>query len=106
MIAAGKLRHRLSIQEPAKTRAGDGTVSESWLTLAVVWASVAPIRGRELIEAQRFESQVTHRVRMRYYAGLTAQHRLLFGTRVLNIESVLNKEERNVEMELMCREVA
>tara|TARA_R100001530_G_scaffold128671_1_gene98520 strand:- start:338 stop:982 length:645 start_codon:yes stop_codon:yes gene_type:complete len=37
--------------------------------------------------------------------GLTQENRLLYGTQVLQIESVLNWQERNVFLELLCKEV-
>ena len=34
---------------------------------------------------------------MRYFAGLTASHRILFGTRVFQINALQNLEERGIE---------
>ena len=37
--------------------------------------------------------------------GLTQENRLLYGTQVLQIESVLNWQERDVFLELLCKEI-
>ena len=42
---------------------------------------------------------------MRYLPGLSPRMRLRDGNRLLNILRVINKDERNVEHELLCREV-
>ena len=105
-MQAGKLRHHLEIQSETETRDAHGGVDREWGTIATRWASVAPLRGRELWEAQQVQSRVNIRVRMRPYDGLTTSHRLLFGARILNIESVLNLNERDREMEVLCIEGA
>ena len=51
-----------------------------------------------------FNTQVTHRIKMRYVAGLTNKMRLVFGTRTFDILDIDNVEERNVEMILTCKE--
>jgi len=104
-MRAGKLRHRVEIQELGETRRPDGGVVEGWTTVATRWASVSPLSGRELFQAQVVDSDITHRVRMRHYTGLTTDHRLLHNsTRVLNIGQILNLDERGIEDELMCKE--
>ena len=42
---------------------------------------------------------------LRYLSTVTAGHRLKFGTRYLNVESVINTDERNRELQLQCKEV-
>lgn len=77
-MRAGSLRHRVAIQEPVETRDDHGGITRTWNTIATVWASVEPLSGTELYEAQQVQSRVTVRVRMRPYAGLTTKHRLLW----------------------------
>lgn len=106
MVQTGRLRHRVTIQRLTRTEPGDGTVTVDWTPLETVWASIEPLRGRELIEAQAFGARTTHRVRMREYDGLTSKDRLLFGSRSFEIDSVMDYQERGAEFELMCTEVA
>lgn len=103
-MQAGRLRHRIIIQEHQITRDTYQGEIEAWGEVATVWAEVSPISGREFILQQRAEAEVTHRVRLRYRAGLKPQMRVLFSGRVLQIEAVLNQEERHRELVLMCRE--
>lgn len=102
MVARKQL---LSIQSLTRTEAGDGTTSDKWLTTDREWASISPLRGRERIEAKKVQSKVTHRIVMRYVGGLTTENRLSWNSRVFNIEAVLNKGERNVELEIEAVEL-
>ena len=101
---AGSLRHRFVIKTAQEIENTFGEIVETPLTFATVWASIEPLSGRELFQAQQVQAEVTHRVRMRYLAGVTAKMTGLFGTREFQILSVINPEERNRELVLMCKE--
>ncbi len=111
-MQAGKLRHRVTIKKhggvpPALSYPDShGQKHVNWTNHATVWASVEPLSGRELLRAQEVESAVTHRVRMRYTSGVTPDMRIALSTRRFNILSIRNRDERNVELELMCVEIA
>lgn len=100
----GNLRHRVTIQErSSELEAEFGTQKNTWTDIATVWANVQPLNGREYFAALQAQSAIDLKVTMRYRAVTTA-NRLLFGTRKLDIESVINVGERNVMLELMCKE--
>ncbi len=107
-METGKLRHQITIQtltEGSPNLKPSGEPDATWTnTLTGVSASIEPLRGRELFAAQEHHSDITIRVRIRYRAGIIAAQRVLYGSRVLNILAVLNREERNIELELMCSE--
>ena len=106
-MRAGTLRTRVEVQRIAEERDKQGGIVSSWTTIGQRWASVVPLSGREYWSAQQVQSDVTHGVTMRYLEGLTSKHRLrlLHSQRVLNIQSVLDVDERHREMQLMCVEV-
>jgi SPP1 family predicted phage head-tail adaptor len=101
---AGSLRHRITIQSVTETKDTFGGVTEAWGTHAAVWASIEPLSGRELLQAQQVQADITHRVRMRYVAGVTTKMRVLYGSREFGIQVAINPEERNREIVLMCKE--
>lgn len=106
-MRAGNLRRRLTIQQKGTvTRNSHGEEVITWKTYATVWGEVSPLTGREYLAAQEAQSAVNVRVRMRYLAGVTTAMRVLYGSRVLEIEAVLNYQERNRELVLMCVEDA
>jgi SPP1 family predicted phage head-tail adaptor len=104
-MGAGALRHRITIERVTETQDSFGGTVTTWPILATMWASVEPLSGREQLLAQQVQAEVTHRVRVRYVAGVTAKMRITFGDRHFEILSVINPEERNRELELMCKEL-
>lgn len=105
-MQAGKLRHRITIESPADTQGATfGEAKLTWSTFASVWAAVEPIGGKELLRADHVAGGLTHRVSLRYIAGVTAKMRINFNGRHLNIAAPpINKDERNIELELLCME--
>lgn len=103
---AGRLRQRVTIQEPVTARNGFGEAITAWTTVAMVWASVEPLSGREFFAAEHVQSEITHRVRVRYRAGIAPTMRVVFNGRHLMIEAVINYGERGTDLQLMCREMA
>ena len=103
-MRAGKLRHLVTIQK--RTLASDGGYephTASWSTFATVWGAPDPQSGRETTldpQSGQEQAEVSHRWRIRYTAGVTADHRILWGSRTFDIRSVLNIDERSREMVL------
>lgn len=103
-MRAGKLRHRVIIQKATETRDAHGGITRTWADVSTVWASVEPLSGREFLDASQTEADISHRVRIRHYDDLTPSHRIVHGGRHLNIETIMNRDERDIELELMCKE--
>ena len=103
-MRAGPLRCRVTIEATVETQGSDGSVIHSWETFATAWASIEPLIGKEYFAQQREQATVSHKIRMRHIAGITHKMRIAWGTRLFEIESVLNVGERNREIVLMCSE--
>jgi SPP1 family predicted phage head-tail adaptor len=100
---AGRLRHRVDIQNYVEEYDELGQLIEDWLPFAQVWAAVEPLRGQEFIAAQALASVTTTRIRMRYIPGVVSSMRVVFRGRTYNIQSVIEVETRGREIQLMCR---
>ena len=102
----GRLRDRISLQTETLVDQAGGSKTKTWATTATVWAQIKPLRGGELYHAQQLSARVTHRIVIRRRTDVTptAKMRVLFGTRVFNIHSVINRDERNRWIELMAEE--
>ncbi|SDX45136.1 phage head-tail adaptor, putative, SPP1 family [Marininema mesophilum] len=103
-MEVGKLRHRVTIQKPTIFSGEGGGWSEGWEDWVKGWASIEPLSGKELLEAQQVASTVTHRIRMRYRAGVQPTMRVLFGDRIFEVTRVIDPMERGRELELMAEE--
>ena len=103
----GELRHKVDIEVPADppVRSGSGAIVETWQPFASsVPAKIESIGGQELFSGGAFNTQQTHRIRIRGINGLTTTMRLLFGTRALDILHIDNVKERYHWMILTCKE--
>lgn len=104
-MRAGELRHRVDVQRAVERRT-DGATVISWEDEYLsVPASVEPLIGREVTQAQAVSERVTVRVRMRYLP-ITSRHRLVMGRRGFNILSAINPDERMRETVCLCEEVS
>jgi hypothetical protein len=103
MIRAGELRERVTVQTPAESRNTLGETVMSWADFATVWASVEGTSVREALQFGQQDIAVTHRVVMRHLDGLTGKMRLVWRSRVLEIVSLLEHDNRS-RHELICQE--
>ncbi len=104
-VIIGRLRHRITIQEPVEgDKDSQGKPVITWTEVKEVWASIEPMRGKELYEVKQINTTTTHKVIIRYYSGLLTKYRILFGERIFGIDNIINISERNILMELLCEE--
>lgn len=104
-MRSGELRNRITIQQKSVTRDTYGGETVTWTDVATVWAAVEPISGREYFSSQQIQAEVTTRIRIRHKTGITPVMRVSWGTRLYDIISVIEINERNREIHLMCKEV-
>jgi len=101
----GKLRHLINIEESRVSRDSFGGEVSEWIQFAEVWADVSPVSGREFTSFKQLNSEITTKITIRYLEGISTEMRILFRDRIFEIESVINPEERNISLILMCKEV-
>lgn len=87
-MEAGKLDRRIAIERAIKTTDAVGGEVLSWLPLATVWASVAPISDGERWRAAEVSAGVTTRFQIRWGAAVTVEDRILYDGRVYEIVGV------------------
>lgn len=105
-MESGKLRHRVIIEKRTtpETQGDLGEPTTTWVTHLAVYAQINPLQGREFYDAQRINPELTHNILIRYREGITPDMRISFGTRTFEIISIVNVEERNRELRLVCKE--
>lgn len=106
-MRAGSLRHYIDIQQKA-TQASDGmsAAGKAWSTAPVLsaWADIKPLRGEKLALFAQAQGEVTHEISLRFSTIVTVDMRVRYRSRVFSINSVINVNERNRELLLMCKE--
>ena len=100
----GKLRHRITNLRQVNEVNDYGASTQTWKRVATVWADVRPLSGREYFSAQQVQSEVTTQIWLRHIEGIKPTMKVKFGEREFEILSVLNTQERDVSLQLMCKE--
>ena len=103
-MRSGTLRHRITIQESTETSDGMGGFTTIWSDKLEMWVAIWPLSAKERLDAMKLELQITHKIRGRYRSGITAKDRIKFGTRIFNIVSPINQDERNVQLDMLALE--
>lgn len=105
-MRSGELRHRLRLQSAARVSDGLGGWKKTWTTDATIWGAIWPQKGTEYIDHMLTQGEVIHKVRIRYRSGVIIGKRFqtVSGSRILNIQNVINWEERNVYLDCICVE--
>jgi SPP1 family predicted phage head-tail adaptor len=108
-MRAGRLRHRVTIQQPAETRDAFGEIQSAFTTLqANVPADIRGLRTREFIEAAGTESDITHEIRIRFRTDLRPKMRMVAtggcaSGEVYELTGVMDPDGRR--RELVCQAV-
>ena len=108
-MRAGLLRKRIVLQQRDVTVDSYGGQVNTWADVATVYAEIMPLSGRELFSAQAVQSEVSHRITVRYRSELAnpktvAGMRAVYSGRVFNISASINEDERNRQITLMASE--
>src|SRR5512139_3604851 len=101
-MRAGLMRERITLKYKAVAQNGFGEEIITWTPLATVWAAVEPLQGREFLEGQSLDAEVSTRVRLRFRSGVVPEMRAIHETHTYEVKSVINSFERKRELVLMC----
>lgn len=101
----GRLRQRVILQEQTSTKDTMGARLNTWTNIATRPAKIEPLNGKEYFQNSGEHSEVSTRIRLRYdkrLSTLRTDNRVLHGAVIYNIKSIINPNERNRELILMC----
>ena len=108
-MRSGTLRHRIAIQEQTDTTDNMGGYTTSWADVqgmdsepAAIW----PLSSKEVLNSAKLEDQITHKIRIRYRSGITTKNRIYWAakSKTFNIISIINKDERDIMLDIMATE--
>ncbi|MEG2289921.1 MAG: phage head closure protein [Clostridium sp.] len=104
-MQAGELRDKLTFQELIGVQDSFGQTAETWTDICKVWGNINPIAGREFFAAEKINSEITHKIRIRYRKDIKPSMRVVYKGRIFEITSLINEYERNTISLLMCKEL-
>lgn len=107
---SSRLRHRLTLQQEIHTADTAGGYTRSWQDVAQLWVEIIPNTGNyqgtrgENMVLQHIQTSITHKILLRYRAGIDSSMRLVFENRIFNIRYVINSHENNETLEILAEE--
>ncbi|WP_332681447.1 phage head closure protein [Bosea sp. (in: a-proteobacteria)] len=101
----GAMRRRLLLEEPVGTPDGIGGEVRGHALVAAVWAQVEWLSGEERWRAGRPEQAISHRISLRWRAGVDAGQRLRDGTQIFDIRAVADPDGGRRRLVCLVEEV-
>jgi len=100
---AGTLDKRITFygKQEVKGRMG---IQQKSAAIKTVWARIEPARGREYYEAQKVNTETTHKITTRYIKDITQDMTIHFKERIFKINSIINPYMKGEKIEFMCTE--
>jgi SPP1 family predicted phage head-tail adaptor len=96
------------LEKKVETRGSAGGISTTWQDVEEVFAGIEPLFGREFFAAQQTQNETSVRIVLRHYHGLDKTWRVRdIGSSpevTYTIDSVINENNRDRMMTLMCKE--
>lgn len=103
-IDAGRFSRQLTIENEVDVADGLGGFSKTYHPTDTVWAHICPLSASAKNEADAQISQVTHRILLRFRAGVSPGSRFVTGTRRFYVETVRDPDETGRYIECMVVE--
>ncbi len=93
------------VQATSDVQDAGGGQAREWVNKFRIWAEVRPSGASERLQQDQRQHVVSHRVETRYDSRITERNRLVLDdTRILEIDSLIDVNERHRFMQLECLE--
>jgi head-tail adaptor len=107
VLSPGDLRHCGRIERFERVDDEAGGYTENWVPAVTEFHfGGGPVSGYEMFQGQAVWGSLSHvfKARWRQVTAINSAMRLVWGNRVFDIRAVLNSQERNRVMILLCDE--
>ena len=101
----GQLRHQVVIALRHDVPDAFTSLDAVYTVPRTVWAALLPVSGATWVGSQQIDSQITHRIAVRYLDGITSDHEVTCGARRFRIRRVSDWEERGRWTLMDCEEL-
>lgn len=102
---SAQLNKRITIFSETEIDDGlGGSVPGGESVVCQPWAAIWPTRAKETRENMREGVTVSHTIRIRYVPGILPTMKIRFGARVFEIRGIINPDEANRCLDMVCDE--
>ena len=100
----GKMRYRVAIEGATNTRDAGGGISQSFSPVTYIYANIKPMNANSTYRQGIVQEKVTHEVTIRYMKNISTNSRVTYGSRNFNVKGIINVDERDRFLKLLCEE--
>lgn len=101
----GMLKRRLALEAPVETADGLGGRTQAFATVAALWGQVEWLSGDERWRFGRPEQTATHRITLRWRAGVDAGQRFRDQDRIFAIRAVADPDGARRRLVCLVEEI-
>ncbi len=105
MGTIGEKRQRIRIEQQVSTADDQGGATITWALRCVVWAHERPLSGREAMQAAQLTAVLSSVWEIWFRDDISVTDRILYKTRVVDIEAVVDPTGTRDELALTGVEV-
>lgn len=99
-----KFNKWVSVVSDGEVIGTSGVIAQDPITVWSGWTAIWPVSSKESRENMRVGATATHNIRMYYRPGIDSTMRILFGSRSFEIKGIINPEEADIYLDLVCEE--
>lgn len=103
--SSGTLNRKVTLQSKAITKDAYGNDSVAWTTYATPWAEIEAQDGGEVSHDKVIVAAGRIILKIRYHPEVTHQDRIMYGSRIFLINSVVDVGEQHAKMRIIASEV-
>lgn len=100
----GKMRYRITIENPINETDEDGFNQETYTEFTTVWADITPVSSKEYFGSDQTVEEATSKIYIRHIPGINTLMRIRCGRRLFDIISVLSDDRLGMTT-IIAREV-
>jgi SPP1 family predicted phage head-tail adaptor len=104
-MRVGGLRHRITFQTNTPVFNSFGEAVDTYTDAFTVWSEIDPNQASRYVQAKQANADVSGVIHIRYRAGVLPTMRILFGARILKIQSIIIPDERRKQIDILYKEL-
>jgi SPP1 family predicted phage head-tail adaptor len=99
------LNERITLQKEIKVLDSLGGAVTSWVDIATIWAGIIEELSNDTSkEKDQVQSFIKAKITIRFRTGISTLQRVKYGNRYFSILSAINKDGKNEQLVLKCKE--
>ena len=98
------MRYRVKVERSTNTRDAGGGIAQAFSPTTIIYANIKPTGANSSYRQGMVQEKVTHEVTLRYMSNIDTNSIIVFGNRKLNVRGIINVDERDRFLKLLCEE--